>query len=75
MDGNKIIAPFLPNSNKPEEIAKIIDKIVESKDFRDELAYKEYEFIKDYANPDKAAREWDHVFEKTIKISKYHHQG
>lgn len=71
LDGNKIIAPFLPNSNKPEEIAKIIDKIVESKDFRDELASKEYEFIKDYANPDKAAREWDHVFEKTIKISKF----
>jgi len=71
LDGNKITAPFLPNSNNPEEIAKIIDKIVESEEFRDELASKEYEFIKDYADPDKAAKEWDYVFEKAVKISKF----
>ena len=31
IDGEKIIPPFLPTSNEPQEIADIIDKIVESK--------------------------------------------
>ena len=71
IDGKRIEAPFLPNSNDPEEIAKIIDKVVESKKFRETLAKKEHEFIIEYADPFKAAEEWDIVFQKAVKNSKH----
>lgn len=64
LDGKKISAPFLPNSNDLTHIAEIIDKVVESEQFRNELAEKEYDFVKEYGDPDKAAEEWDNVFEK-----------
>ena len=35
IDGENIIPPFLPQSNEPQEIANIIDSVVESKQFRD----------------------------------------
>jgi glycosyltransferase involved in cell wall biosynthesis len=71
IDGKMITTPFKPNTNNPEEIAKFIDQVVESKDFRDDLAEKEYEFVKDYANPDKAAEEWDNIFLKSQNFINY----
>ena len=34
---SKIKSPFLPFSNDPKSIANVIDKIVESKEFRQKL--------------------------------------
>jgi len=66
IDQKRITAPFLPNSNDPKEIAIIIDKVVNSKKFREELAEKEFNFICEYGNPEKAAAEWDAVFYKAV---------
>jgi len=63
INDKKIVAPFLPNSNEPKEIAKIIDKVVESKEFRNDLAKKEYEFVNELCDPDKAVAEWENLFE------------
>ncbi len=66
IDQKRITAPFLPNSNDPNEIALIIDKVVNSMKFRDELAEKEFNFISEYGNPEKAAAEWDIVFNRAV---------
>ena len=62
INNKKIEAPFLPNSNQPKDIAKIIDEVVESKEFRDELARKEYEFVSELCDPDKTVAEWENIF-------------
>jgi len=62
IDGKKIESPFLPKSNDPKSVAKIIDQMVESKKFREELLKKEYEFVKEIADPKKWAKEWDEIF-------------
>ena len=46
VDSNEISSPFLPQSNDPIVLAKLIDKIVLSKEFRDELILDEYNFVK-----------------------------
>ena len=70
IDGEKIIPPFLPESNEPQEIADIIDKIVESKQFRDELAQKEYEYVKKISDPELVSRDWENIFVKVFEKSK-----
>jgi glycosyltransferase involved in cell wall biosynthesis len=69
IDGERVVAPYKPNTNNSEHIAKFLDQIVESKKFRDDLAENEYQFVKNYADPDKTAEEWDMVFQnaQTIK--------
>tara|TARA_B100001750_G_scaffold47461_1_gene35667 strand:+ start:4811 stop:6016 length:1206 start_codon:yes stop_codon:yes gene_type:complete len=70
----ELISPILPTSNKPEDIAKIIDKIVDDKNFRDELFEKEYSFAKQISDPNFVAQWWDDFFleihEKYPKIKK-----
>lgn len=63
IDGKATVAPFLPNSNEPIEIAKIIDEVVTSKQFRDSLAENEHKFVKELSDPIKTAQEWDNLFE------------
>jgi glycosyltransferase involved in cell wall biosynthesis len=63
LDDSYVVAPFLPNSNEPNEIAKIIDMVVESKEFCEKLATKEYEFVRNLTDPQKAAAVWDDLFE------------
>lgn len=63
LNGKKIDAPFLPKSNEPKEIAKVIDKVVEYKEFRDNLTKKEYEFVNELCDPEKAIVEWENLFE------------
>jgi glycosyltransferase involved in cell wall biosynthesis len=64
IDGKKIIPPFLPQSNEPKEIAMIMDKIVESKQFREDLAQKEYEYIKKLSDPELVSKDWYNIFVK-----------
>ena len=66
MDGKELITPFLPQSNEPIEIAKIIDRIVTDKEFRENLADKEYYFMKNLTDPEKTATEWDNLIKKIL---------
>jgi len=70
IDNEKIIPPFLPQSNEPEEIARIIDKVVESKEFREELAQKEYEYVKKISDPELVSKDWENIFDKILEKSK-----
>ncbi|HET9010009.1 MAG TPA: glycosyltransferase [Nitrosarchaeum sp.] len=70
IDGEEIIPPFLPKSNEPQEIADIMDKIVESKQFRDDLAQKEYEYVKKISDPELVSRDWENIFVKVFEKSK-----
>ena len=54
---------FLPDSNKPEDIAKIIDKIVSSKEFRDKLFENERKFVSDSTDKEWISNWWDELFE------------
>ena len=67
IDGKEYESPFIPKSKDPKELAKLIDKVVENKKFRDELAEKEFEFVKKQSNPDKVAGWWENLF---LKIKK-----
>ena len=52
------------------QLAKIIDKVVESEKFRNELFEKEYKFVSELADPDKCAKEWDQLFLKIFQKNK-----
>jgi glycosyltransferase involved in cell wall biosynthesis len=65
----KVIPPFLPKSKNPKELAELIDKIVKSKEFRDKLAYDEYEYSKKLYHPEIAAKAWENLL---VKINKKH---
>lgn len=69
-DNKETISPFLPHSNDPKEVSKIIDKVVTSKEFRDSLLEEELKFIKKIADPIKIAEQWDILFEKYEKVEK-----
>ncbi len=70
INGEQIIPPFLPQSNEPEEIAKIIDRVVESKQFRDELAQNQYDYIKKISDPELVSKDWENIFDKVLEKSK-----
>ena len=66
-NGEEIDSPFIPKKNDPKTIAQIIDKIVLSNQFREDLFEKEYKFVKNISNPEKAGEWWDSLFEKEAK--------
>ena len=66
VNGKEIESPFVPFSKDPKDIAEIIDKIVESKEFREELFQKEFDFVDQVANPEKCAEWWDNLFEELV---------
>ena len=66
VNGKKIIPPFLPQSNDPIELAKIIDLVVDSKQFREKLAEEEYQYVNIISNPKEVVGEWKKIFEKLI---------
>ena len=61
------IPPFLPRTRDPKELAILIDKIVESKEFRDDLANKENEWAKEVYEPSQVVNEWEKIFDKIQK--------
>ena len=66
--GDEIIkSPFEPQTKDPIKIAKIIDQIVESSEYRLELAKSESNFIAKISDPEKVSKEWDGLFEKFAK--------
>lgn len=66
LDGVEIIPPFLPKSKDPEELARLIDKIVLSKEFRDDLAEKEFEYVMKLSEPSKVIQDWKKIFTKIV---------
>jgi len=66
MDGVEIIPPFLPQSKDPKELSLLIDKVVESKEFRENLANEEYEFVRNLSHPDFVIREWEQIFQNCM---------
>lgn len=70
LDGESVIPPFLPLSNEPQEIANLIDMIVQSKEFREELAEKEYSFVKKLCDPQLVANDWEKMLIYAYKKSK-----
>tara|TARA_Y100000590_G_scaffold422221_1_gene526676 strand:- start:711 stop:1949 length:1239 start_codon:yes stop_codon:yes gene_type:complete len=67
LDDFTLKSPFQPFSNDPKVIAEIIDKIVESKEFREELFLQEQKFVNQVADPIKCAEWWDDLFESVFK--------
>ena len=70
IDGKEIESPFLPFSNDPKSIANVIDKVVESKEFKQKLFDDEYQFVNKVADPVKCAEWWDDLFEDLVKKHK-----
>jgi glycosyltransferase involved in cell wall biosynthesis len=67
LEDTELQSPFLPESNDPKIIAEIIDKMVLSKDFREKLYKREYEFVKEITDPVKAGDWWDSLFEESMR--------
>lgn len=67
VNDEKIIPPFLPKTNNPKELAEVIDKIVESKEFREKLAIEEFEYCKKLYHPENAIKAWEELFEEINK--------
>jgi glycosyltransferase involved in cell wall biosynthesis len=67
LDDFTLQSPFQPFSNDPKAIAEIIDKIVESKEFREELFLEEQKFVNQVADPIKCAEWWDDLFESVFE--------
>ena len=66
VDDNILDSPFLPFSNDPETIAILIDHMVESKSFCDEMLQQQQKFVNTISDPQKCADWWDSLFEKMI---------
>ena len=75
LENKQLESQFLPTSNEPKEIAKVIDRVVESKEFRDNLLKKEREFVLEIANPEKIAQWWDSLFEQMVTKHKSIHRN
>jgi len=67
LNDEKIESPFIPENNDPKSIAQIIDKIVLSHEFRENIFKKEYEFVQYISDPKKAGEWWDSLFKKIVK--------
>ena len=61
---NELDSPIIPTSNEPAEIAKVIDRIVDDKNFREQLLEKEYTFANEISDPQRVADWWDNFFLK-----------
>ena len=52
IDGKEIIPPFEPKSKDPHVIAELIDKVVTSKEYREKLVQKQYDYVKKLSDPE-----------------------
>jgi glycosyltransferase involved in cell wall biosynthesis len=58
--------PFYKKSTNPQDIADYIDRMVEDKNFRDELARAQSEWIKKAFDNNKTSQQWQQVFDYAI---------
>lgn len=59
--------PFYNGIKDPLEIAKYIDRIVEDKNFREELAKNQHEWVKNTFDNNKIVQQWEKIFEEAVK--------
>ena len=64
--------PFYNGIKEPFEMAKYIDRIVEDKNFREELARTQIEWVKKTFDNKQIASDWNKIFEDVIKNKKTH---
>ena len=65
INDKEYISEFLPHSNDPKELANLIDKIVEDKEFRKELHKKELEFVTKLTNKEIIVLTWNNIFKES----------
>ena len=70
VEGKKVFSPFIPTENNPQTVAKVIDTITSSKEFREKLSQDEHDFVKQITDPKKTAEAWDSLFEEFAKSCK-----
>lgn len=63
--------PFYKGSNKPKDIAEYIDRIVLDKEFREQLALTQNEWVKKIFDNTKIIQQWSEIFEESIKKKPY----
>ncbi len=66
IDGEKSIPPFFPRTKDPKELAKILDKMVLSKEFREDTIREQFDFVEKMSLPAKVVNEWDVIFNKIL---------
>ena len=66
INNQECVSNFLPNSNNPKELAKIIDKVVEDEKFRKELHKNELEFVLKLTDSKIIGEFWDKIFEEVF---------
>ncbi len=64
--------PFYSKDKDPREMAKYIDRIVEDRNFRDELAKKQNEWVRKTFDNKQIASEWEKTFDDVIKNKNVH---
>jgi len=57
----------LTSASEPKELANLIDKIVESKGYREKLAEEQFNFMNKVSDPSKVGEEWDKIFEELFQ--------
>ena len=67
IDGKEVVASFEPKSKDPHVVAELIDKIVTSKEYREKLVQKQYDFVKKLSDPELVIKDWENLFEQLIK--------
>ena len=67
INNEKVIPPFLPKSKNPKELAELIDRIVESKEFRDKITCEQFEYCKRLSDPKISAEVWEKLLEEIYK--------
>jgi glycosyltransferase involved in cell wall biosynthesis len=58
--------PFYKGKIEPEDIAKYLDKIVEDRAFREDLAKRQHEWAMNLHDNDKTVVEWEKIFGESI---------
>ena len=64
INNEECVANFLPNSKDPQELALIIDRIVEDEKFRKELHEDELKFVTKLTDPKTIGTTWDDMFKE-----------
>jgi len=62
----EVSVPFVPLTRDPKEVADVIDSIVESESFRDNLYQKQLEYVKRISDPKVVAKWWDDFLEDVV---------
>lgn len=66
IDEKEMIPPYYPRTREPIELAELIDKMVTSKEFREETIQNQFEFIQKVSSPENVEDEWHKIFKNIL---------